>query len=64
MSEPTGSEHVVLYKIKEAAEILRISHKLLYDWAYQGKIATVKLGRARRVPASEIDRLIREGLEK
>lgn len=60
---PEGPEHEVLYTIKEAAGFLRVYHKRIYDWAYEGKIKTVKLGRARRVPASEISRLMRDGFD-
>jgi excisionase family DNA binding protein len=50
-----------LHKVPEFAAVLNISEKTARDWIDQKRISVVRLGRAVRVPQSEIDRLIHEG---
>jgi len=50
-----------LLKVPEAAEVLALSQKTLWQWIGQRRIGVVRLGRAVRVPVSEIDRLMEEG---
>ena len=64
MAEQKLPEHEQLYTIKEAAGLMRVFHKTLYTWAYAGRLRTVRIGRKQLVPASEIDRIIRDGLNK
>jgi excisionase family DNA binding protein len=52
---------VKLLKVPEAAAILALSQKGLWQWIYSRRISVVRLGRAVRVPLSEIERLIEEG---
>ncbi len=52
---------VKLLKVPEAAAILALSQKALWQWIYARRISVVRLGRAVRVPLSEIERLIEEG---
>jgi excisionase family DNA binding protein len=52
---------VKLLKIPEAAERLALSQKCLRDWIAERRISSVRLGRAVRIPVSEIDRLLEEG---
>ena len=52
---------VKLLKVREAAAVLTLSEKALWQWIYLRRISVVRLGRAVRVPLSEIDRLIEEG---
>lgn len=47
-----------LYKIPEAAAILNYAPATIGDHARSGKIASVTLGRARRIPGHEIARLL------
>ncbi len=63
MQTPVTHEPETLYKIREASELLRVTTKTVYRWTVEGRIRTVRMGRAVRVPASEIDRIIREGLK-
>jgi excisionase family DNA binding protein len=50
-----------LYKVSEAAEITGLSVATWRSWILHRRIAVVRLGRAVRVPQSELDRLITEG---
>jgi excisionase family DNA binding protein len=50
-----------LLKVPEAAELLALSKKTVWAWIGDRRIGVVRLGRAVRVPMSEIDRLIEEG---
>jgi excisionase family DNA binding protein len=50
-----------LLKVPEAAELLALSQKTVWQWIAMRKIGVIRLGRAVRVPESEIDRLMSEG---
>lgn len=50
-----------LLKVPEAAEMLALSQKTIWQWIGERRIGVVRLGRAVRVPLSEIDRLMEEG---
>lgn len=50
-----------LLKVPEAAEMLALSQKTIWQWIGERRIGVVRLGRAVRVPQSEIDRLMEEG---
>lgn len=54
---------VRLLKIKEFAREVNLSPVTIYNWCYQKppRIKSVKLGRARRIPASEVTRLTTKG---
>jgi excisionase family DNA binding protein len=45
----------LLLDIKEAAERLNIGRSLLYQLVIRGEIASVKIGRARRIPIKALD---------
>jgi excisionase family DNA binding protein len=47
-----------LYSIQEVAQLLSVTVKHVYEMAYAGQLATVKLGRRRLVTAEELDRFI------
>jgi putative resolvase len=54
-----------LYRIKEASEILGVHPKTLQRWAREGKIRVVKtIGGIRRIPESEIRRLLGEEVKR
>ena len=54
-----------LYRIKEASEILGVHPKTLQRWAREGKIRVVKtVGGIRRIPESEIRRLLGEEVKR
>lgn len=50
-----------LVKVPEAAELLALSQKTVWQWIGERRIGVVRLGRAVRVPLSEIERLMEEG---
>jgi excisionase family DNA binding protein len=49
------------YTVKQAAEELNVSVHTIRAWVAQRRIGHVRLGRAVRVPASEIQRLLDKG---
>jgi excisionase family DNA binding protein len=51
-----------LVSLEYAAERLGLHPATLRLWAHQRKIASVKLGRRRLIPESEIDRLVETNL--
>jgi predicted site-specific integrase-resolvase len=52
-----------LLPLAEFAERLKISVWTARSWAYSGKISSVRVGaKLLHVPASEIDRIINEGM--
>jgi len=50
-----------LLKVPAAAEMLDLSPKTIWQWVLLRRIGVVRLGRAVRIPISEIERLIEEG---
>ena len=50
-----------LLKVPEAAEMLTLSQKTVWQWIGERRIGVIRLGRAVRVPVSEIHRLMKEG---
>jgi excisionase family DNA binding protein len=57
LQEPTP-----LLSVTEFAARLRVTPACVRRWLFESKIAKIKLGRVVRIPASEADRLISEGL--
>jgi excisionase family DNA binding protein len=51
-----------LFSITEFAKALSVTPACVRRWLFESKIAKIKLGRLVRIPASEADRLIAEGL--
>jgi excisionase family DNA binding protein len=51
--------------VKEVAEKLKVSKRTIHNWIDEGVIRAVKLrdGLAVRIPASEVERIIKEALE-
>ena len=54
----------VLLRIDEAAAALGVGRSFLYSLVQRGEIASVKLGRARRIPVAALDRFVAERLEE
>lgn len=50
-----------LYRVEEAAKQLCISRAHLYALIRSGEVSAVKLGRSRRIPKTEVERLIKIG---
>lgn len=51
------------YSANSAARALELSRSKIYDLMKTGKLKFVMIDSERRIPASEIDRLTREGTE-
>jgi excisionase family DNA binding protein len=52
-----------LYRVREAAEMLSVSEKLIWKLVAQREsLDVVRIGRSVRIPAYSIERLIEEGL--
>ncbi len=64
--EPEGVRHTKgppmekMLTVDQAADALQISRTKLFDLLRTGVLRSVKIGRARRVPASSIDQYINE----
>ena len=46
-------------KVEEAAQALSIGRSTAWAIIKEGQLATIKIGRSRRVPVSEIERFIK-----
>lgn len=53
---------MILLTVKETAEALTVKPKTIWTWIALRRITTIRLGRCVRVPASECERLLAEGL--
>lgn len=51
-----------LARISEAKEFLAVSHGTLYALMTGGKIKYCKIGKSRRIPWSELNRVVEENL--
>lgn len=52
-----------LLTINDVATHLSISPKAIREWEYAGKIAAVRLGRLVRIPRTELNRIMTEGVK-
>jgi excisionase family DNA binding protein len=50
-----------LLRVSEAAKELTLADKTIWSWIASRRIGAVRLGRAVRVPRSEVLRIIQEG---
>jgi excisionase family DNA binding protein len=55
----TGGERILL-NVESAAEALCVSRSVLYELMRAGEIASVKIGRLRRIPLAELHRFVAE----
>lgn len=62
MTKQTESDLKRLYTIQEVAEIMGVAVRTVYGWHYGGKMKTIKLGTALRVPREEVDKILKEGI--
>ena len=47
------------YTPEQLAELLQVSKPAIYKWAQEGRIKAVRIGRTVRIPATEVERLLR-----
>ncbi len=59
MAERQAAER--LLKIKESADQLNVSDRTMWDWVYQRKVESVRIGRSVRIKQSSLDKLIEQG---
>lgn len=51
-----------LLTVQQTAEALTLKPKTIWTWIALRKLATHKIGRCVRVPATEVERILAEGL--
>lgn len=60
-----GSEPLpLLLRPEEAADVIRVSRAKFYTLMSEGRIKSLKVGRARRIPVSEIQKWIASELKE
>ncbi len=52
----------LLYSVDEAAALMSIGHSLLWDLVMRREIASIKVGRSRRIPVAALQAYIAEQL--
>jgi excisionase family DNA binding protein len=52
----------LLYTIDEAAEAMGISRSLMYDLVLTGQVASLKIGRVRRIPVVALESFVKSQL--
>lgn len=50
--------NVQVYKVKEVAEMFRVSMQAVRNMISRGQLAAVKIGKDYRIPVSEVDRIL------
>jgi excisionase family DNA binding protein len=55
---PEGEPSILAVPPAEAARMLSLSRPMIYKLIQSGELRTVNIGRTRRVPVSELERLI------
>ncbi len=48
------------YTVEELAEMLKVSTQTIRAWIKSGKLKSFKIGKAHRIPDTEVQRLIAE----
>ena len=56
------TEEKVLLTVSQAAERLGVGRSCLYGLVMSGDVASIKLGRARRIPVAALERFVAERL--
>lgn len=57
-----GNSEVGLLSVPQVAERLSVTPACIRRWILERRVATIKLGRLIRIPTSEVERLLRDGL--
>lgn len=58
-----ANEHNLLLTVEDAARRLAIGRSHLYELLRRGEIASIRLGRSRRVPVASLERFVEGQLE-
>jgi putative molybdopterin biosynthesis protein len=48
-----------VYTPEEVASILKVSKNAIYKWVQEGRIDAIRIGKSVRIPAAEVERLLR-----
>jgi len=56
--------NLVMLSPKEFADRLSISRWTVYAWISEGRIKSVKISRLVRIPESEVERIVHEGVQE
>jgi excisionase family DNA binding protein len=52
------------YTIEEVAEKLKVTRQAIHNWIRDGRIESLKLGRARRIPAAALERFLEQSRDR
>ena len=52
------------YTIEEVAEKLKVTRQAIHNWIKEGRLDSIKIGRARRIPAASIERLLEQSKQR
>lgn len=55
-----AAEPATVLTVDEAADRLKVSRSLIYSQLRSGELRSIRLGRRRLIPATEVDRIIGE----
>lgn len=58
----TPNNTVALYTVEAVAQRLSVTPSAVYKWKDEGRIKSVRLGRAVRIPVEEVERIIKAGV--
>jgi excisionase family DNA binding protein len=61
--KPQPVINVLLVTVKQASEALQVSEKTIFNMIESGKLESVKIGDARRIPLEAIRRIATNGCE-
>ena len=54
--QPTNTQpHKLAYTVKEAASLLSLSRSFLYELIHSNRIATITIGKARRITKGQLE---------
>jgi excisionase family DNA binding protein len=51
------------YEIQYVAQMFNVSRQTLYNWIKKGKINVIKIGRKPYIPKTEIEKIVKHGIE-
>lgn len=48
-----------LISIQQAADLVGLQPKTIYNWTYEGKLPAFKIGRSKRIKPSDLEKLVK-----
>ena len=58
-----ATDNQLLLTVDEAAQRLRVGRSHLYGLVMRGEVASIKLGRSRRIPIAALERFVDERVD-